>query len=291
MTSELPAATHEEKVSKKEYEKAFENPESGLRFHYWYNGKTTKHSHDFFEVFIIVQGKINHTYNGETTILGENTMCLIKPDDVHQFMPISGISATHFNMSVSPLVFRALCAALNSSLYTKLCSANGLISYSLKENEYAYCSYLLNLLHTASDDADTELQSTIVKTLLSNCLLYFQTALKEEKAFPDWFSDFLNKVHSPDNFLQPIRHLYTLVPYSQPRLNSYFHKFIGCTLVSYVTKLKVNYSCSLLRYSNYSILQIAEMSGYNNLSHFNHTFKKQLGCAPKEYRERFISNV
>ena len=72
-------------------------------------------------------------------------------------------------------------------------------------------------------------------------------------------------------------------------LNAYFHQYMGCTLVAYLTKFRLNYACNLLKYSNYSVLQIAEMSSYNNLSHFNHTFKKYVGCSPKDYRLQFLS--
>jgi AraC family cel operon transcriptional repressor len=273
-------------VSRKEYQKMFEHPEGGLRFHYWYNGSTNKHSHDFYELFIILQGPVQHVYNGQTSILTENTLCLVKPDDVHQFLKMENAAAKHFNVSITPPLFHSICSVLDEALYSKLNSTGEFICYHLHDGEAASLLQTLNLLNTA-DESNREQHVAIVKAFIVNALLYLQPSLKTEKVFPEWFSDFLNKVHTPDYFLRPIHELYALVPYSQPRLNAYFHEYVGGTLVAYVTKLKINYACSLLRYSNYSVLQVAEMAAYNNLSHFNHTFKRLIGCSPKQYRTRF----
>lgn len=278
-----------EELQEKHYREIFKDLASELRFHFWYNGATTKHSHDFFEIFIILQGKIKHIHNGEERVLSENSLCLIRPGDIHQFLKIDDNATVQFNVSMTPQIFHSICALFSESLYQKLCGESGLISLILRDEEKNSLSQLLELLNSA-DETHKELHNSIVKTFIVNSLLYLQTSLKSEKVYPAWFADFLSKIHTPDYFLQPVHNLYNLVPYSQPRLNAYFHEFIGCTLVSYVTKFKLNYACNLLKYSNYSILQIAQMSAYNNLSHFNHTFKKYIGCSPKQYRTRYLKH-
>ena len=277
-----------EVIDEKHYRELFKSPDKEFRFHFWYNGATNKHSHDFFEIFIILQGKIRHVCNGKESILSENSICLIRPGDVHQFTKIDNGSAVQFNVSMTPQIFHSICGLFSEYLYSKLCNESNLICLTLRKEETESLSQLLNLLHS-TDETHQDLRTNIVKTFIVNALLYLQTSLKSDKVFPEWFADFLGKVHSPDYFLQPVHKLYQLVPYSQPRLNAYFHQYMGCTLVAYLTKFRLNYACNLLKYSNYSVLQIAEMSSYNNVSHFNHTFKKYVGCSPKEYRAQFLS--
>ncbi len=276
-------------IDVKLYRELFKDAASDFRFHFWYNGATNKHSHDFFEIFIILQGKIKHVCNGEEQILTENCIGLIRPGDVHQFLKIDNTPAVQFNVSMTPQTFHSICGLFSETLHQKLCNEKGFIWLTLRAEEKASLSQLLGLLHS-TDETHRDLHISIIKTFIVNALLYFQTSLKTNKIYPEWFAEFLNKLHSPDYFLQPVRNLYGLVPYSQPRLNAYFHQFVGCTLVSYVTKFRLNYACNLLRYSNYSILQIAEMSAYNNLSHFNHTFKKHMDCSPKQYRTRYAKH-
>ena len=284
-----PTTETNEELQEKRYRELFTDFTPEFRFHFWYNGATTKHSHDFFEIFIILHGKIKHIHNGEENVLSENCLCLIRPGDIHQFIKINDEPTVQFNVSMTPQIFHSICELFSESLYQKLCGESGLIHLILRDEEKTSLSQLLSLLHS-TDETHKELHLSIVKTFIVNSLLYLQTSLKSDKVYPAWFAEFLSKIHTPEYFLQPVHALYNLVPYSQPRLNAYFHEFIGCTLVSYVTKFKLNYACNLLRYSNYSILQIAQMSAYNNLSHFNHTFKKYIGCSPKQYRTRYLKH-
>ncbi|EKN62499.1 AraC family transcriptional regulator [Neobacillus bataviensis LMG 21833] len=63
-----------------------------------------------------------------------------------------------------------------------------------------------------------------------------------------------------------------------------FKKEIGENFVKYVVKLKMNRAKDLLDQTNYTILEISEMLGYENQSYFNKTFKSFEGLAPIEYR-------
>ena len=71
-------------------------------------------------------------------------------------------------------------------------------------------------------------------------------------------------------------------------LTNKFKYYMNETLVSYVTKQKIHYACTLLRSSDQSILDIAEAAHYDSLSHFNHTFKKHIGLSPSDYRKKHI---
>ena len=52
-------------------------------------------------------------------------------------------------------------------------------------------------------------------------------------------------------------------------------------------ELKINYACSLLRSTNFTVLEIAMMASFNNLSNFNMTFKKITGKTPSEYKKQY----
>ncbi|MFJ7727935.1 response regulator [Neobacillus sp. NPDC097160] len=63
-----------------------------------------------------------------------------------------------------------------------------------------------------------------------------------------------------------------------------FKKEIGENFVKFVVKLKMNRAKDLLEQTNYTILEISDMLGYENQSYFNKTFKSLEGLAPIEYR-------
>ncbi len=265
-------------------EKSFVGQENGFRFHFWYDANTNRHTHNFFEFFIITEGTVEHFFNGKTMLLSAGTLCVMRPGEVHQFLRHGNIKAVHFNCSVSQALFHSVCNSLSKFTYLSLCNTNDLLTYTLKESEFQYFLQLISLLNTSNDN--TSKQLIIVKTLLQNCLLCFINNENDNRQYPDWFVDFINSINAPEYFTKPISALYQLVPYSQPRLNAYFHQYTNSTLVAYVTKLRIHYSCNLLIFSDYSITMIAGLAGYNSLSHYNHTFKKLMGISPASYRKQ-----
>jgi AraC-like DNA-binding protein len=58
----------------------------------------------------------------------------------------------------------------------------------------------------------------------------------------------------------------------------------------YILSLKMNYACDLLRHGEYSISQIAEMCGYNDLYTFSHQFKITLGISPSAFIKKYKSS-
>jgi len=68
----------------------------------------------------------------------------------------------------------------------------------------------------------------------------------------------------------------------------YFKEKTGKSLSEYVNNMRLRYACRLLLEGKLSVSQICFESGFNNLSNFNRTFKKQTTYTPTEYYNEFI---
>lgn len=55
------------------------------------------------------------------------------------------------------------------------------------------------------------------------------------------------------------------------------------TPIQYVTKMKIDYAKELLITGKYSIIQISEMCGFENVYYFSNVFKKLAGISPNKY--------
>ena len=62
-----------------------------------------------------------------------------------------------------------------------------------------------------------------------------------------------------------------------------FKKMTSRTITEYLKEYRVNQSLSLVQSGQYSITQIADMTGFSNASRFAHAFRAQFGCNPSEY--------
>lgn len=64
-----------------------------------------------------------------------------------------------------------------------------------------------------------------------------------------------------------------------------FTRETGETFSAYVSSLRMEKAKELLRTTSFKVYEIAEMSGYHSVEHFNRVFKKQVGISPMQYRK------
>lgn len=74
--------------------------------------------------------------------------------------------------------------------------------------------------------------------------------------------------------------------------HTYFKKIFtaACNMPpkAYITHLRIQYACDLLKSGQYKISDIAETVGYKNVYYFSKVFKAQTGTAPSEYIKNII---
>lgn len=282
---------HEISIENKSYDDIFKNTDTNIHFHFYDQNKTNKHSHDFFEIFLVTEGQILHDYNGKTALLKKGTLCLIKQADVHQILPYNNEKSKHFNIRISVEVFKTLCFAISPTLYEKLLqqsSSQMPLTYKLSSIEFSYFEHLTQKISLSAYPNVFSQKNFIplASTLAINFLYYLNSATETAPAYPKWFLSFLTKLDNPETLSKPLSEIYSESGYSQTRLNTYFKQYTGTTLIAYITQKKINYACHLLTVTNYSIQEISYLACFNNLNHFNTIFKKLTGVTPTQYRKR-----
>lgn len=75
---------------------------------------------------------------------------------------------------------------------------------------------------------------------------------------------------------------------SAPYLSKLFHKEVGVTVSRYITQKRIEAAENLLKYSDYSCIEISNYLCFNSESYFIQVFKSYTKLTPKEYRERFF---
>jgi AraC-like DNA-binding protein len=67
----------------------------------------------------------------------------------------------------------------------------------------------------------------------------------------------------------------------------YFKKNCGAGFIEYLTRVRTNKACYLLRETEYQVQDIATECGFASISNFNKQFRKTEGISPREYRAQF----
>ncbi len=71
-------------------------------------------------------------------------------------------------------------------------------------------------------------------------------------------------------------------------LSKLFHKEVGVTISTYITKKRIEAAENMLKFSEYSCLEISDYLCFSSESHFIQVFRKHTGYTPKTYREQFF---
>ena len=175
--------------------------------------------------------------------------------------------------------------------------ANAYYTYFTKQHDWHFRSSHLAELTTAiqnvityqeekNDDTDILTAQQLVNILTTICM---ESA---EKDNPDSIlSDklrnilsYLDENYTKDISLDQLAEQFFISKYY---LSREFKKEFGTTIIQYILAKKITNAKELLRYSNASIEDIAQLCGIDDASYFNKVFKKMEGCTASEYRRRW----
>lgn len=241
------------------------------------------HTHEHWEIFVVMQGEIMHTINGQEKLCKRGDAWLIRPNDLHALRFSSAAAQNYQNIN---FIFSSQFAEQLLRPHrdpNELINAQRPLSFSINESDlnsiYDKCLYTQNL--------PKEQYEASAKLLVAQLMLLF---LEQDTVFdlryPVWFNNFLIYVSTPSNFDLSLKELSQATPYSYSRLAVLFKEYTGITFASYVTEKKLTYAKQLLRTTSITTLQISEKLGYTSLSAFNHLFKKTFSMTPSEYRKK-----
>lgn len=70
-----------------------------------------------------------------------------------------------------------------------------------------------------------------------------------------------------------------------------FKKNVGCTIITYHTDLKISEAKRLLRETDSTVTEIADILGFESQSYFTRCFKNRTGYPPQSFRKMLITNA
>jgi len=84
--------------------------------------------------------------------------------------------------------------------------------------------------------------------------------------------------------------IHTLTEYfcqSPQHISKKFKEKYGITIITKLRQIRIEHAKRLLRTGSASIIEIAQVTGYDDENYFSKVFKKEIGMSPKNYRNQF----
>lgn len=144
---------------------------------------------------------------------------------------------------------------------------------------YSWSKHLQNEKHT---------QNPIENLLLD----VYKKFLKQKKGkVPGWARELKDIIQDQidTNLTLSLKEISQSLNVHPSYLSREFSKYFdNLSFGDYIRKLRIEKALQLLNNPNYSLAEIAYLTGFSDQSHFNRIFKKHLGINPSEYRKKVL---
>ncbi len=245
------------------------------------------HKHDFYEIVLVIRGKMYHLIKEERHLLHEGMLLFIRPEDYHYYENADANSCSFINLAFSAKIFQTLIHYLGEDIDVDYFLGPYMPLVTLLSKEHTeFLHERIDKLNTYFDKVELKAEFRAIMADILTCFFHEQF-IDIMKNYPPWLHDFYNNMHKKEYFTKDISQLYKTVYKSREHVSRVFKSFIGKTPSEYLNEVRLNYAARSLIHSNNPVLTIALESGFENLSHFYHLFKKKYAVPPCKYRKMY----
>lgn len=245
------------------------------------------HFHDYYEIFLLLEGEVTHLVNGERLPLHKGALVFIRPDDLHDYAVREGKSCSMLNITFTAKTAESLFSYLGEGFPThRLLSAKLPPEVTLNEAELSYILSHMTTVRTI-DENDLGRLRTALRILIFRIFTRFFADFDEKDApeIPVWLSRLCEEMRKNGNFTYGIPRMLELSDKTREHLSRCMKKYMGITASEFINDLRLRFIANMLKNSNHDIADIVFESGFGNLSWASEQFRKKYGMTMSKYRK------
>ena len=269
------------------------------------------HSHEFSELVIVTSGSaIHRVITADKEQYGyrieRGSAFMINVGEEHEYLPNDGESVTLTNIIYDPQIINRFNGGIGEKGY---CSDFLVLLPQLKptlrfnptcrlnNTDMKNVETLLQILE--EEQTDARLGSEAVRVSLFCAIgtavyrMYAETfeneIFKKEEIKVNGILRVLEHISKKLGADIRMKDLSEIAMCSERHLARNFKKITGQTVSGYIQKQRIINACRLLKNTDMQINEIASAVGFNDCSFFIRTFRKTVGCTPKEYRRENVA--
>lgn len=242
------------------------------------------HSHDYYELYFLLEGTREIFMQDKMFVLPPNSFCVFPPYHLHM---TAGEKYKRINLNISTELLNK-----DERIFLDNCVRTGALRL---DNEAQ--TLLLPLLREAtqiqagSGALRKEYQYAIAQTVLYLLQKQRKLPIAEASSAPHAqksdplvlkLTSYLNKNYRENVTLEKLTEKFYL---SKATLCERFKTVMGCSIMQYLSQIRLTKAKSLLAQSDKSMEEIAEACGFSSANYFGLIFKKEVGLSPLHYKK------
>lgn len=244
------------------------------------------HYHDYFELFLVLDGTIPHSVNGVLQQLSPGTLVLIRPQDTHDYLRVPGKEFGFVNLCFTREIFREIADFLGEGF-----PAGSLLNAPLPPvvtpdpGAVQHLTRRMSALCVVSDDSVPQLRFRM-RALLFEILTRHFSSFKETspESAPPWLEQLAAEMQRNRNFAGGMERMIQLSGKSREHLARSIRRYYHKSASEFINDLRLIYLANMLRNSNHPIVELCYDSGFQNVGWAYTLFRRRYGVSPRQYR-------
>ncbi len=268
----------------------FVNMNTEISYRYVYSDTEffRPHFHDYYELFLLLDGKATHLVNGKEIPVSRGALVFIRPRDTHDYIVRDGTKFSMLNITFTTATAEELFSFLSEGFASSsLLRADLPPQIALTESELEYVLSHMTTIRTI-DEHDYARLKTALRILLFRIFTRFFADFQEEQNdhVPLWLTELCETMQKNGNFTYGLSRMLELTDKTREHLARSIKKYMGMTPSEFINDLRLRMIANMLKNSNHDIADIIFESGFGNISWAYELFKKKYGMTMSEYRKR-----
>ena len=265
----------------------FVDMKTGCSYRY-VNSRTERfkpHMHDYYEIFIMLEGNAYHTANGKTRKLQTGDTVFIRPTDYHDYGHINDKPFNFLNLTFTSDTFDSIMKFLGEGYdFEKLLGGSNCPTVRISHAAFSEIERDMERIRAISPEAAGK-RKTAIRILLLKLFIKVFTEFEPEDELPGWLAETCEKMEHEGNFPYGISRMIELSGKSREHLTRSMRRYMNKSPSEFVNDLRLNYIANMLRNSNHSVLDIILASGFNTVSHASTLFRDKYGMSMSAFRK------
>ena len=242
------------------------------------------HNHNYYELFMVVKGKVCHIINGEEQFLSEGHLLFIRDFDLHDYRSGDGNYFEFLNLAFSKETFALLLNFLGSGYPIKSlldAAFPPIVSLSPREKEMLVYDFIELSQHSDPDYIRFKARSLLTHIFSE----FFYSYIEPQSNIPEWLETTCEKMKHPQNFIAGVDRMFQLSGKTREHVARSLKQYYQTTPTDFVNSLRLEHAAKLLLMSNLQATDICYECGFENLSWFYKSFARKFGMTPAGYRK------
>ena len=241
------------------------------------------HRHDYYELFLVADGRTRHWINGQVEDLLPGDLTFIRPADQHRFHADDTVGCCVLNTMFRPATADHLRARYGTDVDGRFFWSHDDMPVTLRLHGAA-----LERAVTASMALQSSPRSLarIEAYLLSMMTFVLDQMPDVPRAAPAWLMTACEAAQQPEVFRQGAAGFIAAAGRGQEHVCRQTRRFLDTTPTQYVNGVRIRHAAMLLGSTAAPLDEVALDCGFSNMSYFHRLFRERYGRTPQDYRRR-----